>query len=151
MITARTKRRQHNGGAERVFERINRALAGPRTVKVGFPAGDADQGAIDKAIWNEFGTSRGIPERAFFRGAMADNRANYRNLMASDARKIIKGESDMRRTLNRLGLMAQGHVQESIVNLDTPPNAPSTIKAKGSSNPLIDSGEMRQSVSFSIE
>jgi hypothetical protein len=82
---------------------------------------------------------------------MTENKGNYRALMASDARKIIQGESDMRRTLSRLGLMAQGHVQESIVNLDTPPNAASTIKAKGSSNPLIDTGEMRQAVTFKVE
>ena len=148
MIKASVERRQPGGD---ILERIEQALAGPKTVKVGFVAGAADQGAIDKAIWNEFGTSRGIPERPFFRSAMADNRPAYRSLMRSEAKKIMRAETDMRRTLSRLGLVAQGHVQQSIVELDIPPNSPATIKAKGSSNPLVDTGEMRQSVTFQVE
>ena len=147
MMTARAIRR---GDAGLVLERIQRALAGPRKVKVGFPAGEADQGAIDKAVWNEFGTS-GTPERPFFRNAMADNRGVYRAFMTSEARKVIAGDQSMRRTLDRLGLLAQGHIQASIVELDSPPNSPATIRAKGSSNPLIDTGEMRQAVTFVVE
>lgn len=52
--------------------------------------------------------------------------------------------------LNQVGLVAVGAVQEFITELDTPPNAPSTIKKKGSDNPLIDTGAMRASVTYSI-
>jgi len=46
--------------------------------------------------------------------------------------------------------MAQGIVQEYMTNLKSPANAPSTIKRKGSANPLIDTGQQRQSVTYSI-
>ena len=60
-----------------------------------------------------------------------------------------KGEPlDM--TLNKIGVTAVGLVQKYMTDLRTPPNAASTIKKKGSSNPLIDSGALRQSVSYKI-
>lgn len=49
--------------------------------------------------------------------------------------------------LEQVGLIAVAKVQQKIVDVRTPPNAPSTIRKKGSSNPLIDTGAMRQSVS----
>ena len=52
--------------------------------------------------------------------------------------------------LNKIGVVAVGLVQKYMTELRTPPNAASTIKKKGSSNPLIDSGALRQSVTYKI-
>ncbi|MEF2551313.1 hypothetical protein VQ042_08035 [Aurantimonas sp. A2-1-M11] len=52
--------------------------------------------------------------------------------------------------LSRLGILAQGHVQQEITALRSPPNAPSTIRQKGSSNPLIHTGAMRAAVTFQL-
>jgi HK97 gp10 family phage protein len=147
MITGKVERK---GNAGEVLERIRAAISGPSTVKVGFIQGDAPADQVAIASYNEFGTSR-IPERPFFRGAMAENKGSYQTLMRNDAKRIVTGEQTMRRTLDRLGLKAQGDVQQSIVDLKSPPNAPSTIKAKGSSNPLINTGALRQSVSFKVD
>jgi len=53
--------------------------------------------------------------------------------------------------LETIGIIAQGKVQQYMTDLQTPPNAPSTIAKKGSSNPLIDSGAMRQSVTYVVQ
>lgn len=53
--------------------------------------------------------------------------------------------------LGKVGVVAVAMVQKYMTDLSSPPNAPSTIKKKGSSKPLIDSGAMRQSVTFKIE
>lgn len=53
-------------------------------------------------------------------------------------------------TLNQIGAIATGATQQYITDLKTPPNAPSTIEKKGSSNPLIDTGSMRSSVTWKI-
>ena len=53
--------------------------------------------------------------------------------------------------LNRVGLVAVAKVQQFMTALKSPPNAPSTIKKKGSSNPLIDNGALRQSVTSKVE
>ena len=49
-----------------------------------------------------------------------------------------------------MGMKVQADVQQAITVLSSPANAPSTIAKKGSSNPLIDTGHMRQSVSHRL-
>jgi phage gpG-like protein len=48
--------------------------------------------------------------------------------------------------ITRVGLTAEGAIKKYINELNTPPNAASTIRKKGSSNPLVDTGNMRESV-----
>lgn len=118
-------------------------------VEVGFPDGETNDAVIERATFNEFGT-RTIPERPFMRNAMRANRGKYRRYIASTAKDVFLGRLSVRTALNRLGLVAVGDVQTEISTLMDPPNAPSTIAAKGSSNPLIDTGEMRQAVTYRV-
>ena len=53
--------------------------------------------------------------------------------------------------LERIGAVVAGAIQQSIRDLRDPPNAPATIERKGSSNPLIDTGFMRLSVSWRVQ
>ena len=52
--------------------------------------------------------------------------------------------------LEVVGIEASSATRTYMRDLRTPPNAPSTIKKKGSSNPLIDTGEMVQSVDYKV-
>ena len=104
------------------------------------------------AAWNEFGTKRDgeqhVPERPFFRQAIAEMKDGLVNILKAG---IDPKEGVVDRQLaNRLGAYAQGQVQKSITKLDAPPNAPATVAAKGSSNPLIDEGTMRQAVTWKV-
>lgn len=126
-------------------------LTGPSRVKVGFPAGKVDSLNISKAIWNHYGTSRGIPPRPFLLNAMRRHRAKYLQAMKSAGAQILRGTMDSRTALNRLGIMAQGDVQQEINMTMTPPNAAATIRAKGSSHPLIDTGEMKGKVTWKVD
>lgn len=146
---------------------ISSLLPGPNQVRVGFPAGEADSDVINRAVWNEFGTKGGasgggwggpIPERPFLRNAMRDNQANLRAAMKQAAVSILKraamGDSAAMlklQALRKIGVLAQGYIQEEITSLSSPPNSPVTIERKGSSNPLIDTGEMRASVTYKVE
>ena len=124
-------------------------LKGPKTVQVGFPAG-TDTDIVMRAFFNEFGTKR-IPERPFMRNAMRANRDKYNASMGKAAGAVIKGNTSLRQVLGKLGAMAQGDIQQEIRDLDTPPNAASTVAKKKSSNPLIDTGEMRQRVTWKVD
>ncbi|MGV4796131.1 hypothetical protein [Rhizobium sp. F40D2] len=155
MFTVQVKRKKNNS----VLRHIGAALSGPKTVKVGFPAGEADQDNINKAIWNEFGTKGGasgggwggpIPERPFLRNAIRENRGKYREAMRSSAAKILVGKTGLRTVLSKLGITAQGDIQTEMTSLTTPINADATIALKGSSKPLIDSGEMRGAVTWKV-
>lgn len=96
MVSVRIVRKRH--------KKLPTTIAGPRRVKVGFPAGKASGGNIDKAVWNEFGTRGGasgggwggpIPERPFMRNAMRDNRGKYRDAMATSGAKILRGDTTL--------------------------------------------------------
>lgn len=146
MMRARLERK---GDAGRVLRRIASSITGPQSIKVGFPSGTGID-IVERATRNEFGTT-GIPERPFFRNALTAHRDDYRRLLVHDGRRLLTGRMRIEAVMNRLGLSAVGHIQQSIVDLRTPPNSAQTIAAKGSSNPLIDTGEMRQSVTYIVQ
>jgi hypothetical protein len=157
MVSVEIRRVQHKPG---LLQKLGRIFTGPKHVKVGYPAGESDAGNIQKAIWNHFGTKGGgsgggwggpIPERPFLSNAMRNNRGKYADGMATAARAILRGEYDNRGALQRLGIIAQGDVQSEIHALSSPPNSPVTVALKGSSNPLIDTGAMRQAVTWKVE
>lgn len=152
MLTSRVVRK--------VFVNVPSVITGPKRVKVGFPAGEADEDNIQKAIWNEFGTRGGasgggwggpVPERPFMRNAMRANRSAYLSAMRSSAAKLVMGQTSLSQIMSKLGILAQGDIQGSITSLSSPPNSPVTIEIKGSSKPLIDSGEMRAAVTFKVD
>lgn len=66
------------------------------------------------------------------------------------AHGLESGES-VERIIQQVGVVAAGAVQQYMTDLQYPPNAPSTIAQKGSSNPLIDSGALRASVSWKVD
>ena len=100
------------------------------------------------AAWNEFGTSRS-PERPFFRRTIEAVRETARELIreGTDGHTLVVD----RALGDRLGMYVAGELQQEIVNLQEPPNAPFTIAMKGSSNPLVDTGAMRQAVTWETE
>jgi len=135
-------------------------IKGHKRVKVGFIQG-TNQDIINRAIWNNFGTeeevrlvdgslspSEVIPERPFMDNALLDNRKKYKREMKKAARKIMKGKLSTGLVVNRIGILAKGDIQLEIINLKAPKNADSTIEKKGSDNPLVDSGEMGNSVEY---
>lgn len=142
-MAARFIRRQHI--------KLPKSITGPRQVKVGFPAGKVDGPVVNRAIWNHYGTSRGIPSRPFLLNAIRKNRRKYLEAMKTAGAKILRGEATLDQTMRKLGIMAQGEIQQEITDLRDPPNAPATIRAKGSSNPLIDTGEMRSKVTWEVK
>jgi hypothetical protein len=128
-------------------------------VKAGFPASEAEQSNIMKAIFNEFGTRGGasgggwggpIPERPFMRNAMRNNRAKYRDALRTSAAKLLTGKTTLTQVMSKLGIVAQGDIQAEITAMQSPSNSPVTIKLKGSSHPLIADGEMRAAVTWKV-
>lgn len=134
----------------RTTQKIDPKFSGPRRVKVGFPAGKTGSEILARAGYNHFGTST-IPERPFLTNAIRDNRGKYSRFLKAEGKKILIGDHTPKLALERLGLLSQGDIQEEITNLSSPANAASTVRQKGSSNPLIDTGQMRGSVTYKVE
>lgn len=62
----------------------------------------------------------------------------------------MEAGKSMDQILEAVGVVAAGKVKVYMTDLKTPPNAASTIRKKGSNNPLIDSGAMRRSVTHQV-
>lgn len=119
----------------------------PVKVKVGFPDG-TDSHVLTKAYSNNYGTDT-IPPRPFMSNAFR-RREMYR-LISKYHGFLMRGTMTPEQVGELIGIGAQGIIMEEITVLRDPPNAQSTIDRKGSSNPLIDTGNMRQSVTYKVE
>lgn len=106
---------------------------------------------VDIAVFNEYGT-RNIPARPFVRLAFDKNEAAWNKTIEAGCTAMANGTADVNRLTSVLGAQMVGDVQEVIGDRSLlAPNAPSTIKQKGSDAPLIDSGRLRQSVSYKVK
>lgn len=103
---------------------------------------------LEVAIYNEFGL--GVPERSFLRAWFDEHRSENEDALRNAVKLYLRGQKTLVEVLDLLGLKFQGGVQKKIAQGIAPPNAPSTIKEKGSSTPLIDTGQLRQSVTFLV-
>lgn len=101
------------------------------------------------AAYNEFGSSD-TPERPFMRQSFENHESELQAACDQVNRRLAQGGS-AEQALQQIGAVAKGLVQDEIVNGGFAPNAESTIKKKGSEQPLIDTGTMRQSVNFVIK
>lgn len=121
-------------------------------VFIGYQSGEVtDDNGVDMAqiaMFNELGTSD-TPSRPFLRMSVDDNQDKINSMCKSLAGEIAGGGT-AEQTLKKLGAFGVSLVQEKIGNGTFVPNAPSTIKKKGSDKPLIDTGKMRQSVKYVI-
>ena len=64
--------------------------------------------------------------------------------------RILDGTSDVDRELARLGQKVVGDVQQRMADGIGPPLDPETVRRKGSSTPLIDTGRLRQSIDSEV-
>lgn len=87
-----------------------------------------------------------IPERPWLDKGAETGTKEYLDTI----REGIEEGLDAKQIMARVGVEAEGAIRQYITDLDTPPNKPSTISRKGSSNPLIDTGNMRQSVTSTV-
>lgn len=62
----------------------------------------------------------------------------------------MEAGQSMDQILEAVGVVAAAKVKVYMTELKTPPNAASTIRKKGSSNPLIADGHLRQSVTHKV-
>jgi len=105
---------------------------------------------LEYASYNEFGT-KDIPERSFIRSTVDERKRRIFGKAFQLQEAIFKGRMTVDTALAIMGTLIKGNIVQKIVNLRSPANAASTIRAKGSSNPLIDTGRLRQSIDYEVE
>ena len=153
--------RKNPGALEKILKRMKRTK--DTVLAVGIPVGGTGASAkypdgipvgadlLMVAAVNNFGSpSRNIPARPFMSDAqepmlqvtlpIAENRVPLMN----------KGKVTAVQILEQMGPPAVAALQETIVSFRAPANAISTVKSKGSSNPLFDTGLLKRSITYAV-
>jgi len=105
---------------------------------------------VTVASWMEFGAGP-VPERSFIRGWVDENKPEIKAKLKYLGALVIQGKSTIENALEIFGLWAVGQIQARISRGISPALAPATVQHKGSSIPLIDSGQLRASVTYVVE
>jgi hypothetical protein len=112
--------------------------------------GDDGTTVADVAAFNEFGL--GVPERSFIRSWADEKENENKDRLRKIGQAVVHGYiSSPTQGLKRFGVLAVGEIQQRISDGISPENAESTIKAKGSSKPLIDDGIMRSKITSKVK
>jgi hypothetical protein len=135
---------------------------GRTEIAVGFPRGKGlksrhyPTGAsiLEVAVWNNFGAPRAhIPARPFMNQA-TPKIVEAANALAHEVAKANRSKpltpAQYEAMYDALGQQSRGIIQHTITTGHFAPNAPSTIRRKHSSRPLIDTTDMRAAVTFAV-
>ena len=137
-------------GIDKVLENV--IELGGKQVKVGIQAGSGSHDGVDIldiAIYNHLGT-RNIPSRPFISDCFDKNQGQISEAKKRIVYRVMEG-MPASTGLAQLGQWYQDVLKGHIRNGGWTPNAPATVKRKGSSRPLIDTGQLVNSVRWEIE
>jgi len=142
-------------GYRALVKRVGAAARG-RAVTVGVHSGEGGApsstggGTVaDIASIHEFGL--GVPERSFVRGWVDSNEDTANRLLREVGEAIVRGRYNVDTGLDRAGLVMAASMQQRIRGHIPPELSPATIARKGSSTPLIDTGQLVASITHKVE
>lgn len=103
------------------------------------------------ALIHEFGAPRArIPERSFLRAYVDANQTQILQWQRDLVQAALKGNVDPDHILNQLGAKVAAGIQERISSNIPPPLSPLTIKRKRSSVALVDTGQLKASITWKV-
>ncbi|OES45233.1 hypothetical protein [Domibacillus iocasae] len=91
-----------------------------------------------------------IPERSFVRSTFDEKEETWYQFLQQQMNLVLAGKLSVKDMYNRLGSLAAADIQAKMANFGSPNNSTATTSAKGSSSPLIDSGGLRQRVTWKV-
>ena len=112
-------------------------------------AGVMDSKNATKAAINEYGTSK-IPQRPFIRTATSRYGKSWGSKSAKAVQSVMKG-MPISQVTELVGMQMKSDISSTLTNGPWIPNSVVTIAKKGSSRPLIDTGELRASITYKVE
>ena len=89
-----------------------------------------------------------IPERSFLRTSHDEYADEIAKKASMALGQVINGKMSPDTWLDMFGEMMATKVKQYIRDLKSPPNHPFTIDQKGSSNPLVDTGNLLESITW---
>jgi hypothetical protein len=104
---------------------------------------------IDVANFHEFGTPT-VPQRSFIRANDKINYQKYKKMIAEIKDKVIFEKMSMIQGLGLLGEQIRLDIQARIRSGIKPALLTATIRRKGSSVPLIDTGQLVNGITYKV-
>ena len=147
-------RKEYNGGLKGFLERF-RDIGKPK-VYIGVPASKngMHEGGINMATLLAIhvlgAPSRGIPQRDPLRPPLIANAQRYSDLLALGLKNALSDATDPKLVYEKIGIVATNDVKDYFITGNFKALSEKTIKAKGSSKPLIDSEELRGSITYEV-
>lgn len=92
-----------------------------------------------------------IPERAFLRNGFDECKDEVIDKAEKVLGDVLGGTMSADQLFELVGLLLKSRIQDYARDLDSPPNHPYTTDRKGSSNPLVDTGDMIGAISYKVE
>jgi len=117
-------------------------------------SGDSGLTLVDLATIHEYGSpARNIPERSFIRRTFSMKEKELVEVTTKIAKKIIEADMPVEKGLNILGLWGSTEVKKMVKSGPhiPPPLKPATVAAKGSTRPLVDTGQMINAVTWRLD
>ncbi len=105
---------------------------------------------LEVGAFHEFGLGNN-PERSFIRGWVDENESKVVEFLGKEVERATKnGAEDFDQGLERLGLFCQSGIQARMSQGIPPPLKKATVDRKGSTVPLIDTGQLRASITYKV-
>lgn len=92
-----------------------------------------------------------IPERFFLRTGSDLHETDVNQLADDLISSVLNGDRSPEEFFELLGMVLKGKIQEHAIDLNNPVNHPFTADRKGSSNPLVDTGNLIGSMEVEVE
>jgi hypothetical protein len=115
----------------------------------GGPAREDGKDNVDIMMINEFGV--GVPQRSIIRAGTDSNIDAIFRKEVHEYDKIIAGKNNVDTMLSETGEFVKKKFVQRFSKQFLLPNAPATVAAKGSDIPLVDTGELRESINYKVE
>ncbi|MFC2416383.1 MAG: hypothetical protein ACFNQI_00265 [Eikenella corrodens] len=119
-------------------------------VKVGIRRGKGSHDGtdmLDIAVYNHFGTAT-IPARPFVSDCAEKNAGQIKEAQKRLVYRVYQGSLSADGALAQLGAWYVNVQKGHILHGGWTPNAPATIKRKGSNKPLVDTGQLVNTVDW---
>lgn len=114
-------------------------------------ADDGETTIAEIAAIHEYGApGANIPERSFIRRTFNEQKNSLEQMMLRLARLVLSEKADVPQALNQLGAWGAAAVKNTIRKRIPPPLKQATIDRKGSSTPLVDTGQLLDSITWEV-
>lgn len=117
----------------------------------GHAAGYDDQGSsFGFCVCFVLKKSVNIPARPFLRLTNENNIRLWSDLATQKAYQAAMGQINIDDYFNIVGKRIENDIKDKITQLMNPSNAPLTVERKGKNDPLMDTGKLRDSITYTV-